>query len=1000
MYTVLALMVAVPAPTAERALKVPPGYEVRRVADSALVDRPITADFDEQGRLYVADSSGSNENVQKQLANPTHRILRLEDTDGDGTFDKVTVFADKLMFPAGTMWYAGSLYVSAPPHILKLTDTDGDGVADRREIWYDGKTLTGCANDLHGPYLGPDGFIYWAKGAFAEQTHGGVRSKAAHILRARPDGSRREAVMTGGMDNPVDVVFTPGGERLFNCTFLQHPADGKRDGLIHAVYGGLYGKDHAPVRDHKHTSPHLLPPMTHLGPAAPSGLHLMQSDALGFAGQLFCTQFNLRKVSRHELKPSGSTFTTIDRDFVTCDDLDFHPTDVLEDADGSLVVIDTGGWYKLCCPSSQLVKADVRGGIYRVRKVGAPAVDDPRGRRIEAFAGTTPGPVLMYFDDPRPAVRRRAVEWFAAQGEAAVKPLANFPALGGGNGHDYATLAALNALTRIDTPTARRAIREHYLKHPVPVVRLAGIHAVSLWKDADAAADLRPILRSGSLPEKRAAAEALGRLADAAAVPNLVAALADDATDAVLEHSLTFALLEIGDAAAMRNLLAHTAARVRCAALMVLEQTPAAQLPAKPVLECLRDSDARVRETAWWIAARHPEWAGELAETLRTQFCIAASWPPEAREELLVRTLAFAKTPTVQALLADVARTDAAPLALQAMARSGLKAMPPAWEVALAPRLREPTPAAKEALAVVRAVPAANFAKLVPAWPNAGDEMRLLRAAAGGATDVAFLLRKLGKAEPPEFRALAVEALARGPLAAPDLVALAAALPTVGPLDLPRLLPAFAQSTDATAGRAFVAALLDARVRPTVRLEQVKPILDRYAGIEADARTLYAALDADKAGMRTKLEAIFAELKNGDVRRGQAVFNSPKAACAACHQIGYVGGKIGPDLTRIGGIRSERDLLEAVVFPSASFVRNYEPLSVQLFDGQTFNGVLKGETAEEIALTLAVDKQVRIARKDIQEMKPGTVSIMPAGLEQQISRQDLADLIAFLKASK
>ena len=58
-----------------------------------------------------------------------------------------------------------------PPSIWKLTDTNGDGVADQRVEWFQGKTLTGCANDLHGPYLGPDGWIYWCKGAFAQQTY-------------------------------------------------------------------------------------------------------------------------------------------------------------------------------------------------------------------------------------------------------------------------------------------------------------------------------------------------------------------------------------------------------------------------------------------------------------------------------------------------------------------------------------------------------------------------------------------------------------------------------------------------------------------------------------------------------------------------------------------------------------------------------------------------------------------------------------------------------------
>src|SRR5881296_1212744 len=138
-------------------LTVPPGFQVERAAGPPLVDRPIVADFDEQGRLYVAESSGSNDKVEKQLQEKPHRILRLE-------------------------------------------DTDGDGVADRREEWFQGKTLTGCANDLHGPYLGPDGWIYWCKGAFAEQKYElpgkpPFVTRAAHIFRRRPGESLVEPVM-------------------------------------------------------------------------------------------------------------------------------------------------------------------------------------------------------------------------------------------------------------------------------------------------------------------------------------------------------------------------------------------------------------------------------------------------------------------------------------------------------------------------------------------------------------------------------------------------------------------------------------------------------------------------------------------------------------------------------------------------------------------------------------------------------------------------------------
>src|SRR5271168_3665059 len=85
-----------------RVFQIADGFSLERIAGPPLVDRPITAAFDDEGRLYVADSSGSNDNVKKQLAEKPHRIVRLEDRDGDGKFDTKTVFADRMMFPEGT----------------------------------------------------------------------------------------------------------------------------------------------------------------------------------------------------------------------------------------------------------------------------------------------------------------------------------------------------------------------------------------------------------------------------------------------------------------------------------------------------------------------------------------------------------------------------------------------------------------------------------------------------------------------------------------------------------------------------------------------------------------------------------------------------------------------------------------------------------------------------------------------------------------------------------
>jgi putative heme-binding domain-containing protein len=109
---------------------------------------------------------------------------------------------------------------------------------------------------------------------------------------------------------------------------------------------------------------------------------------------------------------------------------------------------------------------------------------------------------------------------------------------------------------------------------------------------------------------------------------------------------------------------------------------------------------------------------------------------------------------------------------------------------------------------------------------------------------------------------------------------------------------------------------------------------------------------------------------------------------------------VGPDLTRIGGIRNERDLLESIAFPSASFVRSYESVIVATQDGKVLSGILKKDAPDEVILATNATETARIARDQIDEIRPSAVSVMPSGLDQQLTRQELADLLAFLKGAK
>lgn len=1014
----------------------PDGFEIERVAGPPLVDRPISADFDEQGRLYVTDSSGTNDKVDKQLAEKPHRIVRLEDTDGDGVFDKSVVFADKMMFPEGAMWLDGSLYVAAPPSIWKLTDNNGDGIADVREEWFKGKTLGHCANDLHGPYAGPDGWIYWCKGAWAEQTYERPGkppfvTKASHIFRCRPDGSGIEPVMTGGMDNPVGLVFTAGGERIFSTTFLQHPANGRRDGLLHAVYGGVHGKIHDVIESHPRTGD-ILPVLSHLGAAAPCGLGRYESTVFGdeYRDNLLTCCFNMRKITRHVLEPDGGTFKSTDSDFLVSDNLDFHPTDVKEDADGSLIVVDTGGWYKLCCPTSQFHKPDVLGAIYRVKRTGAKKLGDPRGAKL-AWNKMEPDGLARLLGDGRLAVRRRAVAELARRGEAAVPVLSRIavgtvgrttsPQFANPGAERVIRENALWALCRIDRPEAR-AIARRAMQNSEGSVWQVAAYSASLWRDPEAASLLATQLQSGTPQQVRLAAETLGRVEYKWAVPELLAATGplDGRPDRFLEHSLIFALIEIADRDQTAQGLKVPNSSTRRVALIALDQMPNGGLKPETVAPLLGSEEPVIRETAAWIVGRHPEWGDALAGYLKTRLGGTALTLAEGLE--LEQQLArFAKAASIQELLAETIENSkwiaSRQIALRAVARSALKETPPKWIAALTQTIGAADPAlVDQAIQAARALPPQKTpdAKLIAALLAvagkneipAGVRLGALATVPGGLTEVPpatfdFLRGLLRPEQEVLVRSSAADVLARSKLTTAQLALLTDVFKAAGPLEADRLLPAFKESTDEAVGLKLVAAIKDSPALAGLRIDALKTNLAKFPPlVQERAAELYQIINADAGKQKEKLESLLAALKPGDIRRGQVVFHTSKAACAACHPFGYLGGNTGPDLTKIGQVRTERDLLEAIVFPSASFVRSFEPVIVVTNAGKSYNGLVRKDTPEEVVLATGPKEEVRIARDDIEEIRPGTVSIMPSGLDQQLSSQDLADLIAYLKAAK
>jgi putative heme-binding domain-containing protein len=276
------------------------------------------------------------------------------------------------------------------------------------------------------------------------------------------------------------------------------------------------------------------------------------------------------------------------------------------------------------------------------------------------------------------------------------------------------------------------------------------------------------------------------------------------------------------------------------------------------------------------------------------------------------------------------------------------------------------------------------------------------RQPALGDSALKFLLSQLSSHD-AAARLSASQVIGRAKLTNEQLVSLALhSLPQADALILPSLLETFRNSASDETGKAMVSALLKSPVsigEPDAK--RLQEILEKYSGsVRAAARPLLAHLEelqrARIARLRT-LEPLLAA--GGDVGRGRRVFFGEKVACYHCHTIGRQGGHVGPDLTAVGAIRTGHDILEAIVFPSASFVPGFEIYNVET-KAEMFSGVRGEDTKDAVSLVTGPNAEIRIPRKQIVSMKPSKVSLMPEGLDESLTRAEFIDLLAFLQGQK
>lgn len=994
-------------------LRVPKGFVIERVVDPGMIAYPMFASFDSDGRLFVFESDGSSPTNEGMLNKPSYHVRLLEDTDGDGKFDKSKIFADSLSFPKGGVFYNGSLYLSSSPNLLRLTDTNRDGIADKREVVLSGWVLNSNGALLGGPFLGPDGWLYMtdARRGFDIKTKEGsnLKGNSARIWRCKPDGSSLESMAGGGFDNSIELAFMPSGETIGSMTYFIEPQAGMRDAIMHWVEGGVYPKYNPVIeKDKIILTGDLMPVMNKMARVAPSGIMRYRGKSFGkeFQGNFFSAEFNTGRIIRHKIIADGATYKTIDEPFFTSSIQDVHLTDVLEDADGSLLVLNTGGWFILGCPLSRVAKMDVQGGIYRIRKMGSAKISDPWGLKLNLNSMTI-SELVDATKDLRKAVCDRAIELLISKGEVAVLPITNSLL---NSASEEMRAAGIFALSRIATPNAMVGVR-FGLMDPSAVVRTSSARALGLAKDKLSVDKLMELVQKDRFAVRRQAATALGQIGDQRAISALLRASAAN-NDRFEEHAIVYALIKLNNINPLLVALNNSSDNVKKIALIALDQIGGGALRKENLAAFLASKKPSLQKSGIWVASHHPEWSDIVINLLKSRFSTNEIYEDDiiSMRELMIT---FCHDNKLQVFISEQLESKTSSIAkkiflMDVITQAHVVSIPIVWVQSLVKLLENGDEEIKSrvlGLIESRRIKSLNgqlnqiiqqeFAR--PDFRLKALSSKLLSEPNLSDKEFNMLFSYLGKANELPIRQMSARIISNAKLTEAQLGKLAVEqLAKIDLYLLPSLLSAFKNNKSEQIGLALVAALIATPYRlDNVSEEDLKELFKSHSlKIKILADPLLVSLAERNAGRLSKLTNIEAQLTRGDVASGAKIFFG-KGACSSCHAVAGKGAIFGPDLTNIGQIRSNHDILEAILYPNASFAREYETTKITTKTA-TYVGVLKDQLSDAIIISTGPGLQVRIPRSEIILIEPISISMMPVGLGEQLTPVELSNLMAYL----
>ncbi len=973
------------------ALNVADGLEVATFAAEPMLLSPSSIDIDARGRVWVAEIVNYRGHNGKRPEGD--RILILEDTNGDGTAEKQTVFyqGKDLISPHGVCVLGNSCIVSAGDKVLRLTDTDGDDKADKTEVLFTG--IQGAQHDhgIHAFHFGPDGKLYFNFGnaglTLKDKDGQPVKDMAGNIIaperkpyqdgcvfRCNPDLSEIETLGWNFRNNwecNVDSFGTiwqsdndDDGNKGVRINFVMEFGNyGYRDELTGSGWqkGDAKTEEEVQIAHWHLNDPGVMPNLLQTGAGSPTGILLYEGSLLPqeFQGQMIHCDAGPNIVRAYPVTKSGAGYQATVTDMLHgTRDSWFRPSDVCVAPDGSLFVAD---WYDPGVGGHGMGDLD-RGRIYRLAPAAALGSYRTPKYNLTTAAGATAALLL-----PNEAARYLAWEALKGFGDKGVS-----------------------------------ALESVWKTNPNPRMRARALWA--LGKLSSHGADYVTLALADADEDLRITGLRLARQLKLDLIP-LVSQVATDKSSAVRREALI----------ALRFLSSPEAPKLWAQLAAQHEGTDKWYLAACGIganlhwEECFQAYLNLVGEK-WntpggrdliWIsrATKSADYLGQIlqgnsltaGDKLRFVRALDYQAAEEQRQGALKRFLAGAAT----------VEADAAGNRLVLEVIKHVKDFDFATAGA-------PVKAAVASFLNGNRDSKEYFAFLerfnVPEEKAHLLETGLTKAGTVEAATAFKALIKMGQLDAITTAILSAPENRISPLF--DTLSLSqskeAAAVILHCLNDPKATAVMKSAAIRSLGKSrngenlLLAAVKKNELPGDLKLAAGEVLnASSDSGIKQEAAKLLPMPTGQNNQPLPPISKLIA--RKGDVTNGHAVYAK---ICFACHKVNDEGIDFGPALSEIGTKLPKEALYGSIIDPNAAISFGFEGWEVKTKKGDTYLGMVAGETDAELFLKTPGGVIVKTPKSDIEARKKLDISLMPPGLPATITEQELVDLVEYLSGLK